>query len=58
MELDDLRERALELMQTSPAEITPEAAWLVAELEKHKEVLVGLIDYLITTEQLPPAPPT
>lgn len=51
--LEDLRERALELVKTSPAETTPEATWLVAELERHKEVLLGLIDHLLTEELEP-----
>lgn len=51
--LDDLRERALELVETRPAETTPEATWLVAELERSKEVLLGLIDFLLTEEREP-----
>lgn len=48
--LEDLRERAMELVMTRPAETTPEAQWLVAELERNKEVLIGIIDYLLTAE--------
>lgn len=48
--LEDLRERALELVETRPAETTPEATWLVAELERNKEVVLGLIDYLLTED--------
>lgn len=51
--LEDLRERALQLVETRPAETTPEATWLVAELERNKEVLLGLIDHLITQEREP-----
>lgn len=51
--LEELRERALELMQARPAETTPEATWLVGELERHKDVLLGLIDYLLTEEREP-----
>lgn len=51
--LDDLRERALELVETRPAETTPESTWLVAELERSKEVLLGLIDFLLTEEREP-----
>lgn len=52
--LEDLRERALELVETRPAETTPEATWLVAELERNKEVVLGLIDYLLTEESSVP----
>lgn len=48
--LEDLRERALELVVTRPAETTPEATWLVAELERNKEVVLGIIDHLLTEE--------
>lgn len=51
--LEELRERALELVQTRPAETTPEATWLVAELERNREVLLGLIDFLLTEEREP-----
>lgn len=46
--LQDLRERVMQLVVTRPAETTPEAEWLVAELEKNKEVLLGIIDHLLT----------
>lgn len=49
--LDELRERAMELMMTRPAEVTPEAEWLVAELERHKELMLGIIDHLITESE-------
>lgn len=48
--LEDLRERAMELMMMRPAETTPEAQWLVAELERNKEIILGLIDYLLSEE--------
>lgn len=38
----------MQLVVTRPAETTPEAEWLVAELEKNKEVMLGLIDHLLT----------
>lgn len=56
--LEDLRERALQLVETRPAETTPEATWLVAELERNKEVLLGLIDHLLTEELEPEEPGT
>ncbi|HVM14862.1 MAG TPA: hypothetical protein VM287_11115 [Egibacteraceae bacterium] len=48
--LEDLRERALEMVVARPAETTPEATWLVGELERNKEVVLGIIDYLLTDE--------
>lgn len=48
VELDELRARAEELLITRPAEVTTESEWLVAELEKNKQVLVALIDYLLS----------
>ncbi|MGH9184131.1 MAG: hypothetical protein ACRDZ9_10075 [Acidimicrobiales bacterium] len=50
VELDELRERAEDMLTTRPAEVTPEASWLVAELEKNKQVIVGIIDYLLVRE--------
>jgi len=47
IELDELRDRAEQLLMTRPAEVTPEAEWLVGELEKNKQIMIGLIDYLI-----------
>lgn len=49
--LEDLREQAIELVTTRPAETTPEATWLVGELERNKEILLGLIDYLLAEAQ-------
>lgn len=54
--LEDLRERALALVETRPAETTPEATWLVSELERNKEVMIGLIDFLLTEEREPEQP--
>lgn len=54
--LDDLRERVMELMMTRPAETTPESEWLVAELERHKEVMLGIIDHLITESESASSP--
>ena len=50
VQLDELRERMDELLATQPAEVTPEITWLVGELEKVKQVLLTLIDYLATKE--------
>lgn len=48
--LETLRERAEQLLVVRPAEVTPETTWLVEELEKNKQVLLGLIDYLLSSE--------
>jgi hypothetical protein len=48
--LEDLRERALQMVEARPAETTPEATWLVSELERNKEVVLGIIDYLLTQD--------
>lgn len=50
-DLEHLRERAMELVMTRPAETTPEATWLVAELERNKEILIGIIDHLLTADK-------
>ncbi|HWB72865.1 MAG TPA: hypothetical protein VG452_11660 [Egibacteraceae bacterium] len=47
--LEELRERAEEMLLSRPAETTPELSWLVAELERQKQVVLGLIDYLLAT---------
>lgn len=51
--LEELRERALQLVEMRPAETTPEITWLVSELEHSKDVMLGLIDYLLTEEREP-----
>jgi hypothetical protein len=48
--LADLRERALQMVETRPAEVSPEMEWLVSELERNKEVLLALIDHMMNAE--------
>lgn len=48
--LEDLRERVQQMMVTQPAETTAEVSWLVEQLEMNKEVLLGIIDHLISEE--------
>ncbi|MDQ4142522.1 MAG: hypothetical protein M3198_02080 [Actinomycetota bacterium] len=50
IQLDELRERTDELLAMRPAEVTAETTWLVGELEKIKEVLAALLDYLASKE--------
>lgn len=51
--LTQLRERAEEMMVSRPAETTPEMTWLVQELERNKQVLIALIDYLLIQAEQP-----
>lgn len=48
--LEELRERAQHMMVTTPAETSNEMNWLVQELETNKEVLLGVIDYLLARD--------
>ncbi|MDP8971376.1 MAG: hypothetical protein M3N52_12945 [Actinomycetota bacterium] len=51
--LMQLRERAEDMVVSRPAETSPEMTWLVQELERNKQVLLGLIDYLLMQDEQP-----
>lgn len=51
MQLDEARERINELMRTQPAETSPELTWLVEEMDRHKTILMEIVDYLIMKER-------
>lgn len=47
VQLDEVRNRIQELMRTQPAETSPELEWLVQEMDRHKTVLMDIVDYLL-----------
>lgn len=47
IQLEEVRDRVQELMRTQPAETSPELTWLVEELERHKTILLDIVDHLL-----------